>query len=104
MDLDNIRILSWALAQSIILQYYEHVVDRLYDSVEDLNSQLQSQKLHKVCVSSLSGLCTAGRVWSAPDREKNLSPRQVDKESLYRMLVKNNSIHDLITLSGLRNM
>lgn len=48
LDLDTVRIVSWVLAQSIVLQYYEQVTDRLYDSVETLNKKIQEQALHNV--------------------------------------------------------
>ncbi len=53
LDLDNVRILSATMAQTVVLQYYEEVVDRLHDTVAMLNAHIERREIGKLDTQQL---------------------------------------------------
>lgn len=53
MDLDNVRIFSAIMAQTVVLQHYEEVVDRLHEVVAMLNTHIENREMNKLDTESL---------------------------------------------------
>lgn len=53
LDLNNVRILSAILAQTVVLQYYEEIVDRMHEVVATLNSHVENRDMNKLHSESL---------------------------------------------------
>ena len=53
LDLDSVKVLSAILAQTVVLQYYEEVVDKLHEVVASLNTLVEKQDLKKIDAISL---------------------------------------------------
>lgn len=94
LDLDSVKVLSAVMAQTVVLQYYEELVDRLHEVVAMLNTHVEKRDLKKLDTEALYKCVVCVLSWiSWPYRH-----------FLRRMLAENDQIAGDILLSGLHNM
>jgi hypothetical protein len=53
LDLDNVKVLSAVMAQTVVLQHYEDLVDRLHEVVATLNTHVEKRDLKKLDTEAL---------------------------------------------------